>query len=820
MEYTQELKDTLARAFDQAAKRRHEFVTLEHVLHALLADKQAAKILRACGGNLDSMREELERFFETNLSAVPEGTEQDPQQTLAFQRVFQRAVMHVHSSGKIKMDCSNLLVAFYRERDSYAVYLLEKQGITRLDVVRFISHGIAKVPQPGEAPNEASEPPHGAPHAEASRSALDNYATNLNKMAADGKIDPLIGRESEIERTLQILCRRRKNNPIFVGDPGVGKTAIAEGLARAIYEKAVPEVLKDAVIYALDMGSLLAGTKFRGDFEERLKGVLAEIKKIPHAILFIDEIHTVVGAGATQDGSLDAANLIKPALQSGDLRCIGSTTHKDYKASIEKDHALARRFQKISVNEPSVQETFQILKGLRQYYENHHRVQYTDASLRVAAELSAKHINERFLPDKAIDIIDEAGAAQHLLPENKRKKKIRPADIEKIVSKIAQIPPRSVSADDRSALANLEKELGIVIFGQDSAITSLTQAIKLNRSGLGAPDRPVGSFLFAGPTGVGKTELAKQLARVLGIEFIRFDMSEYMEKHTVSRLIGAPPGYVGFDQGGLLTDAIRKTPHSVLLLDEIEKAHPDIYNVLLQVMDHATLTDNNGRKADFRNVILIMTTNAGARELVTQRIGFSNSSENADPNKAIERLFSPEFRNRLDATISFRQLPEDVVLAIVDKFINQLDVQLAEKKVTIDLSPAARAWLAERGYSQQYGARPMDRLIQNEIKRPLADQILFGQLVNGGHVDIDVELDPNAERSAAEDDRAGSALGSALGSAEGKPKLQSAGQRLKMAFSQTDQPTPSPSGNAAAHDASEDDDSEDADADVETIPTR
>jgi ATP-dependent Clp protease ATP-binding subunit ClpA len=652
-------------------------------------------------------------------------------------------VMHVHSSGKTTMDSSNLLVAFYRERDSYAVYLLEKQGVTRLDVVRYISHGIAKVPQENAEHHAFDEPAQeGTQHRDGeapAKNPLEAYATNLNKEALAGRIDPLIGREKEIERTLQVLCRRRKNNPIFVGDPGVGKTAIAEGLALRITGKQVPEILLDATVYSLDMGALLAGTKFRGDFEERLKAVLSELKKIKNAVLFIDEIHTVVGAGATQDGSMDAANLIKPALQSGELRCIGSTTHKDYKASIEKDHALARRFQKIQINEPSVDETYQILKGLRPKYEEHHGVTYTDKSLRVAAELSAKHINERFLPDKAIDVIDEAGAAQRLVPQNKRKKKIRAADVESIIAKMAQIPPKSVSSDDRSQLQNLAKELKLVIFGQDRAIDALAAAIKLQRSGLGSPEKPVGSFLFAGPTGVGKTELAKQLGRLLGVEFVRFDMSEYMEKHTVSRLIGAPPGYVGFDQGGLLTDAIRKTPYCVLLLDEIEKAHPDIFNVLLQIMDHATLTDNNGRKADFRNVVLIMTTNAGAREIAEAKIGFSRNTEAPDASKALERTFSPEFRNRLDATIQFDQLAEDVILMVVDKFINELDVLLADKKVTIELTEAARKWFAEKGYSKQFGARPMGRVIQEQLKRPLADEILFGKLMNGGHVDVDVE---------------------------------------------------------------------------------
>ncbi|MEL6187412.1 MAG: ATP-dependent Clp protease ATP-binding subunit ClpA, partial [Myxococcota bacterium] len=650
MEYSKELKDTLATAFNEALKRRHEFVTLEHVLYALLDDPNGKRILLACGGDLKELRDDLEDFFENNMPALAEGTEQDPQQTLAFQRVFQRAVMHVQSSGKTVMDSSNLLVAFFRESDSYAVHLMQRQEITRLDVVRYISHGISKVketPEDGAGFEETSGP--SGQREEKEKSPLESYATDLVAMAASGRIDPLIGREKEIERTLQVLCRRRKNNPIFVGDPGVGKTALAEGLALRIHEEKVPEILSDARIFSLDMGALLAGTKFRGDFEERLKGVLGEVKKIDNAILFIDEIHTVVGAGATQDGSLDAANLIKPALQNGELRCIGSTTHKDFKASIEKDHALARRFQKITVREPTIEETVRILEGLASRYEEHHGVKYTKAAIESAAELSGKHINERFLPDKAIDVIDEAGAAQRLLAEEDRKERIEPEDIEAIVAKMAQIPPKSVSSDDRKSLAKLAEELKLVIFGQDTAIESVAQAIKLSRSGLGAPDKPVGSFLFAGPTGVGKTELAKQLARIMGVEFIRFDMSEYMEKHTVSRLIGAPPGYVGFDQGGLLTDAVRKTPHCVLLLDEIEKAHPDIYNVLLQVMDHATLTDNNGRQADFRHVTMILTTNAGARDIVQSKIGFSRDGEAPNADKALEKVFSPEFRNRLDA---------------------------------------------------------------------------------------------------------------------------------------------------------------------------
>ena len=748
MEYTQELKDTLTAAYNETATRRHEFVTLEHVLYALCRDKNAKKIIEACGGKPEEIRAELEKFFDESMEQVPRGRDYDPEQTVAFQRVFQRAVMHVHSAGKNKLDSSNLLVALYRERDSYAVYLLEKQGVTRLDVVRFISHGIAKVSQEEEKHGfeETSAPEGEAGKEDKGKNPLEAFCSNLNKEAAAGRIDPLVGREKEVERTIQILCRRKKNNPIFVGDPGVGKTAIVEGLALKVVNKEVPEVLLDATIFSLDMGSLIAGTKFRGEFEERLKAVVKEIKKVKGAILFIDEIHTVVGAGATHDGSLDASNLLKPALQSGELRCIGSTTHKEFKSSIEKDHALARRFQKIQVDEPTVDETFQILKGLRPRYEQFHGITYTDRALRVAAELSAKYVNERFLPDKAIDVIDEAGASTKLLPPDKRPKKIRSKDVERIIAKMAQIPPKTVSSDDKAVLATMEKDLKMVIFGQDRAIESLSSAIKLSRSGLGAPDKPPGSFLFAGPTGVGKTELAKQLAKVLGVEFIRYDMSEYMEKHAVSRLIGAPPGYVGFDQGGLLTEEIRKKPYAVLLLDEIEKAHPDIYNILLQVMDHATLTDNTGRKADFRNVIVIMTTNAGAREMSAAAIGFGGAVVTKDGKKEIERVFSPEFRNRLDAIVHFDHLKEEIILMVVDKFVSELDVVLAEKKVTLDLSVSARKFLAEKGYDKQFGARPMGRVIQNELKRPLADEILFGSLVNGGHVDIDLSGEGEARK--------------------------------------------------------------------------
>ncbi|MBI2376820.1 MAG: ATP-dependent Clp protease ATP-binding subunit ClpA [Deltaproteobacteria bacterium] len=740
MEYTKALKDTLTLAYKEATRRRHEFVTLEHVLWALLEDKNGRRILEACGGDMADLKADLERYFDDSLETIPEGVDYDPDQTIAFQRVFQRAAMHVHSAGKNKLDSSNLLVAFFREKDSHAVYLMEKQGITRLDVVRYISHGIAKVPQKdGDRRESEGRVGEEAPEGDAPKDALEAYCTNLNESARVGRIDPLIGREHEIQRTMQVLCRRRKNNPILVGDPGVGKTAIAEGLALKIHKGEVPKALRDATIFSLDMGALIAGTKFRGEFEERLKAVVNRIKVYPGAILFIDEIHTVVGAGATHDGSLDASNLLKPSLQSGELRCIGSTTHKDFKSSIEKDHALARRFQKIQIDEPSVDETHQILRGLKARYEEHHKVEYTDRALRVAAELSAKFINDRQLPDKAIDVIDEAGAAVRLLPEADRPRVIDEKAMEDIVAKIAKIPPKTVAADDRTKLRLLDAELKQVVFGQDPAIDALASAIRLSRAGLGQPEKPVGTFLFAGPTGVGKTEVARQLAKVMGIEFVRFDMSEYAEKHSVARLIGSPPGYVGFDQGGLLTEEIRKKPHCVLLLDEIEKAHFDIYNVLLQVMDHSTLTDNSGRKADFRNVVLIMTTNAGARDLAEAKIGFGRGVEAADNRKEIERLFSPEFRNRLDAIIHFGHLPEPIILLVVDKFVHELDVQLADKKVTLDLSEAARRFIAEKGYDKKFGARPMARAIQDLIKRPLADSILFGELKHGGHVDVDLE---------------------------------------------------------------------------------
>ncbi|HUK41782.1 MAG TPA: ATP-dependent Clp protease ATP-binding subunit ClpA, partial [Candidatus Acidoferrales bacterium] len=685
-------------------------------------------------------RKALEEFFNRQLQKLPDGHEQDPQQTLSFHRVLQRAVIHAQSAEKKEINGGNLLIAMFREPDSYAVYLLEEQGISRFDVVNYVSHGISKIATGEEwaqsEPNNEEEQ-HDEEKPTRRVKPLEAFAVNLVAKAQQGNIDPLIGRDDEIERTIHVLCRRRKNNPIYVGDPGVGKTAIAEGLALKIHRGEVPDALKDAVIYSLDMGALLAGTKFRGDFEARLKGVLTGLKKQKNAILFIDEIHTLVGAGATSGGSMDASNILKPALASGELKCIGSSTYHDYKSYFERDRALARRFQKIEIPEPSIDEAYQILQGLKPHYEKHHGVHYSSAALHAAVELSAKHINDRKLPDKAIDVIDEVGAAVKILPADKRKKSIGAKDIEKIVAKIAKIPPRSVSSSDKEQLQNLDRDLKLTVFGQDAAIETLAATIKLSRSGLGLPEKPIGCFLFSGPTGVGKTEVAKQLAHIMGIEFIRFDMSEYMEKHTVSRLIGAPPGYVGFDQGGLLTDAINRNPYAVLLLDEIEKAHPDLFNILLQVMDHATLTDNNGRKADFRNIILIMTTNAGAREMSGAPLGFGARSNAGKGKEAIEKMFSPEFRNRLDAMIVFNSLNMEIIERVVDKFIVELDQQLNEKKVFLQLTPNARRWLAERGYDPAFGARPMARLIQNEIKRVLADEILFGKLQNGGKVEVD-----------------------------------------------------------------------------------
>ncbi len=763
---TKELQATLLAALSEARKRRHEHLCVEHILYCLTNEQTGGRILRACAVDLKQLRRDLEEFFQEKMTALPDGVEREPEQTLAIQRVLQRAILHMHSSGKSEIDSGSVLAAMFREKESHAIYLLAKQGVRRLDVINYLSHGIRKEgaedddeehslavargeggeggerEADGEAEDADEEDESGEGKGK-KKTLLEKYTVNLVDEAKAGRIDPLIGRSTEITRTIQVLCRRRKNNPLYVGDAGVGKTALAEGLAWKVARGEVPEILKEVMVYSLDMGGLIAGTKFRGEFEERLKGVISALRKRPGSVLFIDEIHTIIGAGAVSGGSLDASNLLKPALAAGELRCIGSTTFDEYKSVFEKDRALARRFQKIDVLEPSIDETFQILKGLRSRYEEHHGVHYTDPALRAAADLAAKHINDRHLPDKAIDVMDEAGAAMRLSPPSGRKRTVRPADIEQVVARMARIPPKTVSADDKTQLQNLEVELKKVIYGQDTAIDSLVTAIKLSRSGLGSPEKPVGCFLFSGPTGVGKTELAKQLARVLGVEFLRFDMSEYMEKHTVSRLIGAPPGYVGFDQGGLLTDAIRKTPHTVLVLDEIEKAHPDIYNVLLQVMDHATLTDNNGRKADFRNAVLIMTTNAGARELQQGTIGFgggASTSKSLDKT-AIERTFSPEFRNRLDAWITFGSLSPDVIRRVVDKFVSQLAEQLKEKKVVLELTDAARSYLAERGYDRLYGARPMARLIQNEIKKPLADALLFGALQSGGLVVVDATPD-------------------------------------------------------------------------------
>ncbi len=744
---TKELQETLRRALEHALELRHEFLLLEHLLLAMLDDSSAQEILAACEADMDLLRADLTGFLEEQVEALPEGTDNEPAQTLSFQRVLQRAAMHVRSAGRESLNAGNLLVAMFREPESFAVYALQKQDISRLDVVNYVSHGITKSGKGG--PKRRSRAPSGVDEDGSREESLDdpleNFCTELVARAAEGKIDPLIGRDKEIERTLQVLLRRRKNNPVLVGDPGVGKTAIAEGLALRVHTGDVPEQLKTAKIYSLDMSSMLAGTRYRGDFEERVKALLEELKNEPNSILFIDEIHTVVGAGATSGGTMDASNMLKPALAAGRLRCIGSTTYSEYKKTFDRDRALARRFQKIDIVEPTVEEAYQILRGLKVHYEAHHGIKYTDAALRSAADLSARHINEQALPDKAIDVIDEAGAAQALKPKEDRVDAIRPPEIEAIVSKIARIPTKTVNTDDKDKLKNLGRDLQLLIYGQDDAIEQITNAITLSRAGLRQPDKPVGSFLFAGPTGVGKTELAKQLANTLGIEFLRFDMSEYMEKHAVSRLIGAPPGYVGFDQGGLLTDAIRKNPHAVLVLDEIEKAHPDLFNILLQVMDHATLTDNNGRKADFRSIILIMTTNAGARDMTKSSMGFSDRFGDLTKgrNKTLERMFSPEFRNRLDAIITFSPLPQDVVLKVVQKFMHELDGQLADKRVTIEVTDAANAWLCEKGYDEHFGARPMERTIQEHIKKPVAGELLFGDLQHGGRLQIDV--DPEGE---------------------------------------------------------------------------
>jgi ATP-dependent Clp protease ATP-binding subunit ClpA len=735
------LEQSLHRALALANERRHEYATLEHLLLALAEDPDAISVLRACGVDVDRLRRDLTEYVQNELTSLVTSRLEDAKPTASFQRVLQRAAIHVQSSGREEVTGANVLVAMFAERESHAVFFLQEQDMTRLDAVNYISHGIAKVP--GHAQTRGA---HGADEdataekvVRRGQDALSTYCVNLNEKARQGKIDPLIGRAPEVERTIQILCRRQKNNPLYVGDPGVGKTAIAEGLARRIVRGEVPEVLKGAVIYNLDMGSVLAGTRYRGDFEERLKAVINELEHQKNAVLFIDEIHTVIGAGATSGGSMDASNLLKPALASGTIRCIGSTTYKEYRTYFEKDRALVRRFQKIDVNEPSVEDTVKILRGLKPYYERHHRVRYTSEALRAAVELSARYITDRKLPDKAIDVIDEVGAAQMLLPESKRKKTIAVKDVEAVVAKIARIPPRNVSRDDMSVLRHLDRDLKRMVYGQDKAIAALASAIKLARAGLREPEKPIGSYLFSGPTGVGKTEVARQLAHTLSVELIRFDMSEYMERHSVSRLIGAPPGYVGFDQGGLLTDGVDQHPYCVLLLDEIEKAHPDLFNILLQVMDHGKLTDHNGKSIDFRNVILIMTTNAGAADMAKPPIGFERGARIGEDHEAINRMFSPEFRNRLDATIGFAHLTPEIVEKVVDKFVIQLEEQLADRMVSIQLTPEARRWLAEKGYDPAFGARPLGRVIQEHVKRAIADELLFGKLSQGGIVKVRVE---------------------------------------------------------------------------------
>jgi ATP-dependent Clp protease ATP-binding subunit ClpA len=735
---SKELSATLGFAVKEAKRRRHEYVSIEHILFAILNDPNGIEIIENCGGDVDNLLDALESFFDEKIERIPEGNDYVLQQTIGFQRVIQRAVNHARSAEKQEVAVADVLASIFLEKDSHAEYFLSSQGVTRLDILNYISHNISKDPfedssgglvRPGKEERDRRQ----------KSNPLELFTLNLIELAAEGKLDPLIGRETELERTMQVLCRRRKNNPVFVGDPGVGKTAMAEGLAQKIQKGEVPDLLQDMEIFSLDLGGMLAGTKFRGDFEQRLKGVIAELQKKPRAILFIDEIHTIVGAGATSSGSMDASNILKPVLASGEIRCIGSSTFEEFKNHFEKDRALSRRFEKIEIMEPPVSETIQILKGLRSRYEEHHGIVYTDAALKAATELSTKYLRDRYLPDKAIDVIDEAGAFIRLTGPSKRKK-INPADIEKIIAKMARVPTQSVSTSDRTKLENLEEGLRQVVFGQDDAISALVTSIKRSRAGLGSPERPVGCFLFTGPTGVGKTEVSLQVARILGVEFIRFDMSEYMEKHAVARLIGAPPGYIGFDQGGLMTEGIRKHPHSVLLMDEIEKAHPDLFNILLQVMDHATLTDNNGRKADFRNVILMMTSNAGSREMSAANIGFGQTHKGAQAKgkKAIEKLFSPEFRNRLDEIITFNALDLDIMEMIVDKFIAELNQQLGIKKVALTISPAVRTWLAKKGHDPAYGARPLGRVIQAEIKDKLADEILFGALQHGGHVSLDL----------------------------------------------------------------------------------
>ena len=738
------LERSLHQALALARERRHEYATLEHLLLALTDDQDSVSVLRACGVDIEKIQQELNDYLDNELDNLVVNRDEDPKPTASFQRVVQRAAIHVQTSGRQEVTGANVLVAMFSERESHAVYYLQEQEMTRFDAVNYISHGIAKVPGRSE-----SRPVEGVDDEEASeekavkqdREALTAYCVDLNKKAAEGKIDPLIGRDAEIERTIQVLCRRTKNNPLYVGDAGVGKTALAEGLARRIVNKEVPDVLLDATIFSLDMGALLAGTRYRGDFEERLKAVVNELDDCEGAVLFIDEIHTVIGAGATSGGSMDASNLLKPALQSGTLRCMGSTTYKEYRSYFEKDRALARRFQKIDVPEPSIEDAVKILRGLKPYYEKHHRVRYTAEALRTAVELAARYINDRKLPDKAIDVIDEVGAAQKLLPEGRRRKMITVKDVEAVVAKMARIPPKSVSRDDQQTLKTLERDLKTVVFGQDEPIKALSAAIKLSRAGLREPEKPIGCYLFSGPTGVGKTEVAKQLSLTMGIELIRFDMSEYMERHTVSRLIGAPPGYVGFDQGGLLTDAIDQHPHAVLLLDEIEKAHPDLFNILLQVMDHGSLTDHNGKKIDFRNVILIMTTNAGAADMAKEAIGIGRSIREGDDEEAIKRMFTPEFRNRLDSSIAFNSLSPEIISMVVDKFVMQLEAQLSDRNVSIELDDKSRAWLVEKGYDRHFGARPLGRVIQNSIKTPLADELLFGKLMRGGLVKISMEDD-------------------------------------------------------------------------------
>lgn len=738
---SKDLEMTLNAAFKNARDKRHEFMTVEHLLLALLDNDSAVGVLKACSADLTRLQEELLEFVDSTTPLIPSNdSERETQPTLGFQRVLQRAVFHVQSSGKKEVTGANVLVAIFSEQESQAVYVLKKQSIARIDVVNFVSHGISRTQSDDQEPTDQAQEEAGEDGA--SSKPLESYATNLNEQARQGRIDPLIGREHEVERVVQILVRRRKNNPLLVGEAGVGKTAIAEGLSKRIVDGQVPEVISDAVVYSLDLGALLAGTKYRGDFEKRFKGLLAELKKEKHAILFIDEIHTIIGAGSASGGVMDASNLLKPLLSSGEIRCIGSTTFSEFRGIFEKDAALARRFQKIDVNEPSVEDTFQILCGLKPYFEKHHALKYTEKALRVAAELADRYITDRHLPDKAIDVIDEAGARQQLMPENKRKKVIGVSAIEDVVATIARIPPKSVSASDKDLLRNLERDLKMVVFGQNPAIESLSTAIKLARAGLNAPEKPEGAFLFSGPTGVGKTEVTRQLAKVLGIDLVRFDMSEYMERHTVSRLIGAPPGYVGFDQGGLLTEAVTKQPHCVLLLDEIEKAHPEVFNLLLQVMDHGTLTDNNGRKADFRHVILVMTTNAGAESMARRSIGFSQQDHSTDGMEIITKTFTPEFRNRLDGIIQFQDLKKDTIAHVLDKFLTELQAQLDEKRVVLHVDEDARYWLAEKGYDPAMGARPMSRLIQEKIKRPLAEQILFGSLSeNGGEVQVHLKND-------------------------------------------------------------------------------